>query len=358
MGDQLGAELGTAVGAAGDVNGDTIDDFIVGAQAYDAPGETDGGGAFIWYGSGTGPIGGLGPYGSAWWTAGSSYCWLGHDVATAGDVNGDGIGDVIVGAHGCGQATSTQGRAYVYYGPLSGPDSHPDWIAAGDQPGPTWFGHSAGTAGDVNNDGYDDVIIGAPGYTIGAESEEGAVFVWYGSSSGLPADPPAATPTPTNTSTATPTATSTATPTTTLTPTVTGSPTPTPTAAVTLTPSLTPTAAVTPTPTVTVTPFPPGGVPSWYTPDATAGNASWAAQGAQAAALLGVSTGTAGDVNGDGYADVIAGATQYDGEGALFVWLGSDGGLGQTACLRMLHGRRAAMGWAASLVFRWRQQAT
>ena len=81
-------------------------------------------------------------------------------VSTAGDVNGDGYADVIVGAN---HYSSNTGRAYIYFG---GPtmNNAPDVIMTGEATG-NLFGSSVSTAGDVNGDGYADVIVGAYGYS-------------------------------------------------------------------------------------------------------------------------------------------------------------------------------------------------
>ncbi|HKZ69178.1 MAG TPA: integrin alpha, partial [Anaerolineales bacterium] len=82
---------------------------------------------------------------------------FGFPVATAGDVNGDGYDDVIVGAHGY---LSYTGRAYVFLGSGSGLNPTPAFTATGEVVN-SFFGFAAGMAGDVNGDGYADVIIGA-----------------------------------------------------------------------------------------------------------------------------------------------------------------------------------------------------
>ncbi len=88
-------------------------------------------------------------------------------AATAGDVNGDGYDDVIIGAPCHNSDLTAPGRAYVYYGSASGIDeTQADWVY--DYPW-QWslFSWYVSTAGDVNHDGYDDVIIGAPYYSDG-----------------------------------------------------------------------------------------------------------------------------------------------------------------------------------------------
>jgi hypothetical protein len=81
---------------------------------------------------------------------------FGCSVSGAGDVNNDGYDDVIVGAR---TYSSNTGRAYIYYGGSS-MDGAADIMMTGEASG-NYFGNSVSGAGDVNNDGYDDVIVGA-----------------------------------------------------------------------------------------------------------------------------------------------------------------------------------------------------
>ena len=154
-------------------------DVIVGAPLYDN-GQEDVGRAFVYYGSESG----LGS--TPAWTAESDQeaSAFGYSVSTAGDVNGDGFADVIVGAPQYDNGQVWQGRAFVYYGSESGLATTSAWTAESDQ-AEAWFGLSVSTAGDVNGDGYADVIVGAPAQSPG----EGRIFVYYGSSSGLNISP-------------------------------------------------------------------------------------------------------------------------------------------------------------------------
>lgn len=117
-----------------------------------------------------------------WFFAGvNSGDLLGYSVASAGDVNGDGWDDVLVGASKQDIAVdNNDGAVYLFLGSPAGLSDDPDWIAAGGQKG-AGFGTSVGSIGDLNDDGWDDVVIGAPGYNGPSEVQLGAVFVYLGS---------------------------------------------------------------------------------------------------------------------------------------------------------------------------------
>ncbi|MFG0318249.1 MAG: FG-GAP-like repeat-containing protein [Planctomycetota bacterium JB042] len=173
FGDQAGANLGYSVASAGDVNGDGYSDVIVGAWKHDG-GEVDEGGAWVHRGSATGLES------TASWAIESDVAGarLGRAVASAGDVNGDGFGDVIVGADLMPLAGPNHGRATVHLGSSAGLSVEPDWIGDGAQPGDR-FGFAVASAGDVNGDGYGDVLIGAKDVGTNA-NDAGAAFLHYG----------------------------------------------------------------------------------------------------------------------------------------------------------------------------------
>src|SRR5262249_20898853 len=141
-------QMGTSVAAAGDFNHDGFPDLIVGAPNNDAGG-LDAGRVYVFYGnSGNDGVADLILTGAA---AGDHF---GTSVAAAGDVNGDGNDDIIVGASGAGGT----GRAYVFFGgpsPSTVPGLTLNGAAAGDL-----FGDRVASAGDFNADGFGDVIVG------------------------------------------------------------------------------------------------------------------------------------------------------------------------------------------------------
>jgi hypothetical protein len=98
-------------------------------------------------------------------------------LATAGDVNGDGFSDVIVGASVYDNGETDEGRAFVYHGSGSGLSFTPNWTAESNQ-ATALFGTSVATAGDVNGDGFSDVIVGA--FFDNGQTDEGRAFVYYG----------------------------------------------------------------------------------------------------------------------------------------------------------------------------------
>jgi FG-GAP repeat/FG-GAP-like repeat len=300
-GDQPGGNFGIATTTAGDVNGDGFADLLVGAHLFD-DGSVNEGVAFLFLGSAAG----LAPT-PAWRRGGNQDGALfGHSVATAGDVNGDGYADAIIGAELFDNGTTNEGRAFVFHGSPAGLDTVATWTAEGDQNGAT-FGRFVATAGDVNGDGFADVIVGAPAYDQG-ESNEGRAFVFLGGPAGLA--PVAAWSAASDQMDANLGTVGTA-----------------------------------------------GDVNGDGYSDVIAGalafdagetdegrafvfhggasglaaDASWSAAGATADAALGFALAAAGDVNGDGYSDAVIGVPGYDGgnpgEGRALVYHGSAAGL-------------------------------
>ncbi|MCP4245630.1 MAG: hypothetical protein GY778_01140, partial [bacterium] len=168
-GEAAGDYFGFSVGTAGDVNGDGFDDLIVGAYLNDAGG-MDAGQAHVFYG---GPD--ADTTADLFFTGEAAGDNFGVSVGTAGDVNRDGFPDLIVGAWGNAAGGVAAGRAYVFYGGL-GADTTADLTITGEAPVDR-FGRSAGAAGDVNGDGFDDLIVGAYNNDAGG-AEAGRAYLY------------------------------------------------------------------------------------------------------------------------------------------------------------------------------------
>jgi hypothetical protein len=169
-----------------DFNGDGYADLAVGAPYQDSP-ESDEGAAYLYFGSATGPaatpdITFDNPLDQA---SGN----FGISIASAGDVNGDGYADLVVGAPYQDSPESDEGAAYLYFGSATGPAATPDIIF--DNPldqAKGYFGRSVASAGDVNGDGYNDLVVGAHRQD-NPESDEGTAYLYFGSATGPTAAP-------------------------------------------------------------------------------------------------------------------------------------------------------------------------
>ncbi len=244
--DQVFALLGSGVALDGDINGDGYNDLFLSAKMWDEP-EIEEGKTWLYWGSPDGPVE------SGWsWQADQEGAISGFPVNYAGDVNGDGFDDVVIGANQYDFDEIDDGLAVSFYGSAAGLNASPDWMMSSGQKKCN-FGHWVDGAGDVNGDGYDDVVVSALLYeSDSASHNEGRIFVYHGSPSGL------------------------------------------------------------------------------------SNEVNWYGEINQAEAQFGYSCAGAGDINNDGYADVIGGAKYWDNgeldEGGAFVWFGSAAGLETDYC--------------------------
>jgi hypothetical protein len=176
--------------ASGDVNGDAIDDILLGTHMADGPeGQRAGGGvAYVIFGSSepkeTVDLASNEGFLSIWGAEASD--WLGF-VLTAADVNGDGIDDLLISARnadGLGNSRNNCGEVYVILGPTEVPgtmdiaDDTQDVTLIGSDPNDL-FGHSL-ASGDVNGDGLADVLVGAPAAAVNSREKAGKVLVFLG----------------------------------------------------------------------------------------------------------------------------------------------------------------------------------
>ncbi len=162
-GNGSGEQVGFAVAGIGDINGDGKDDLLVGAPGVSGNG-TLSGQATVYNGldgSAIHVLDGPEPYSS-----------FGQSVAGLGDVSGDNVPDFAVGAPNYSGLTPNAGRVIVYSGADGGVLFTLDGTAASDQ-----FGISVAGAGDINGDGIRDLIVGAPGNDdAGASAGQARVF--------------------------------------------------------------------------------------------------------------------------------------------------------------------------------------
>lgn len=161
-GDTSGCLFGSTVSDTGDVNHDGFDDVIVGAYGDDTNGE-DAGVIKVFSGANGSVL--------HVFHGDSAFDLFGFAVSGAGDVNGDGFDDFIVGASGVNGGV---GRAIVYSGANGSVLRTFNGAGAFD-----YFGASVSGAGDVNNDGFDDVICSAP-YADAGDINNGIVRVFSG----------------------------------------------------------------------------------------------------------------------------------------------------------------------------------
>jgi len=192
VGEDAGDNSGISVAIAGDVNGDGFDDILIGAP-YDDDGGADAGQAYLFFGNSTGwamDID-LSKANASFWgeAAGDN---AGISVAGAGDVNGDGYDDILIGASGNDDGGADAGQVYLVLGKATGLAQDTKLSAAS----ASFWGENAGDnagisvagAGDVNGDGYDDLIIGAPNYDNGVNFNVGQAYIILGKSAGWAMD--------------------------------------------------------------------------------------------------------------------------------------------------------------------------
>ena len=192
-GEHTNDQLGIAVDTAGDINNDGIDDILIGANGY--PSTMGDGAVYVIYGK-RGGFSDINLATTDLYTSqqgfkivGEPASSLGTSVKHAGDVNGDGVDDIILGAWGF---SGQKGAAYIIFGKTGGlpninlattslsGSQYGFKISGAYSPGALYqgfFGCSVSNAGDVNNDGIDDVVIGARKMFSGA----GAAYIVYGS---------------------------------------------------------------------------------------------------------------------------------------------------------------------------------
>ena len=197
--EPVGQYMGTSVAGGGDFNGDGIDDFAIsdpGVSLFSTI--TNDGRVYVIFGN-TGIGGSIGldsipPGTSMVINAADQGGWLGFSLLSAGDVNGDGLDDLLMGADLTSiNGVQYTGRAFLIYGSTNFPDTlNLDTLSASQGVvfnGQTFSGTGYGTAGsvggggDINGDGYADIVIGCPECPSGSTNGAGLAYVVFGDSS-------------------------------------------------------------------------------------------------------------------------------------------------------------------------------
>ena len=191
LGEDMGDQSATAISAAGNVNGDSYDDFIIGAP-FDDDGGSEAGQVYVILGS----SGGWNmdtdlSNADASFIGESSGDIAGLALGNAGDVDGDGYDDFIIGAPQNSEGGAAAGQSYLILGGSGGWSMDHDLSTADasfiGESGNDWAGTAVTGAGDINNDSYDDLIIGAPGDDDGGATA-GQTYVILGSAGGWSMD--------------------------------------------------------------------------------------------------------------------------------------------------------------------------
>jgi hypothetical protein len=188
LADTSSDAFGQSVASAGDVNGDGYDDLLIGAFSWDSPTDSNVGKAYLVLGSDTmaGTTGQDITSADLIFENSASGAWTGYAVASAGDVDGDGLADVLIGAPG---QDSFAGVTYLIFGSALTSamtqsnvfDLNSSSALIYGEEGADFSGAAVASAGDVDGDGKDDILIGAPWHS-GAASQDGKTYLMFGKS--------------------------------------------------------------------------------------------------------------------------------------------------------------------------------
>jgi hypothetical protein len=174
VGEAANDQFGWSISTARDVSGDGVADLVIGARLHGLGLRAAAGRVYLFDG---GPD--MATVASAVWDGESRDDWFGNSVAGVGDVDGGGRPDFVVGAPYNDRAGSAAGAAYLFRGE-DPPGSAPLAVFTGESTN-AQFGWAVGGAGDVDGDGRPDLVVGARQQADGTNLAAGRIYLFAGS---------------------------------------------------------------------------------------------------------------------------------------------------------------------------------